>query len=604
MSGTLLPTLYALSGVCAYAAIHHGLAVLRRQVNADHLLFALLSLLVMAYILAKAGAYGARTPTELVAMRRWEISMACAFFSLFPWFIAEYSNIRPRKLLIGMTVFWISMLFVNLILPFGLKFAELPRLTYFNLPWGESVLNLRARVPGVWQLVTWMGILIVMAFSFYACAAQYRYGERRRARTLTLALILVSGFILFDLAVNRNLIVFIHTSEFGFVSLLVLMDLDMMLDSREQKRRMRAVLDHLPAAVCLKDLKGRYQMINRRFEAYFNVSDADIIGKTVSDLFSREQAAVIRANELLACETRQEIESDEVWELNGRQYIFQSIRFPLLRPDGSVYAVAGVSTDITESRQKDEALDRIRRQVWHVERVASTGAIAGSLAHELSQPLNAILNNAQAGLRFMDHDKLDLDEIRGIFQDIVRDDKRAGSVINGLRAMLQKQESPYDNVDLGLCIEEVIDLVHSEILRRDTAIQRLLEPNLVVRVNKTQIQQVLLNLFLNALESMAEQAEGERILRVEATTSDDKALVSIRDTGKGIPEEMLDKVFDGFYTTKPQGLGVGLEVCRSIIESHHGAIWAEANPRRGVTFHFTVPAAAAKACAKEGSIDA
>jgi PAS domain S-box-containing protein len=589
MSGILIPTLYVMSGICAYAALHHGLAALRRRANRIHLLFVLLSLLVTAFILAKASAYQAQTAQELVAMRKWEISFVCIFFALFPWFIADYTDVRPRKLLKGLTAFWALLFAVNLSLPYGVQFVDLPRLTYFSLPWNESVLDLRVRQRSSWHNLMWVGVLAAMAYGVYACVALYRWGQQQKARSLAWALGLFFGFALFNVAVNRELIEFVHTGEFGFIAFLVLMDLEMMLDSRDQKRRIRAVLDHLPAAICLKDLKGRYQLINRRFETSFYVSDAGIIGKDAFDLFPREQAEVIRANELLVLETRQDAESEEVLECNGKPRTFQSIKFPLLRSDGSAYAVGGVYIDITESREKDKALDKFRRQVWHADRVASTGAITSSLAHELCQPLSAILNNAQAGLRFLDRDRIDIEEIREILEDVARDSKRAGTVINGLRSMLQQQETPHADLDLVQCLKEVVELLHSESIRHGVEIEHMLGANLTVRANKTQIQQVALNLMINALESMAEQPTGERILQIKATRADGKARVSIRDTGIGIPEDMLDRVFDGFYTTKPQGLGVGLEVCRSILESHRGAIWAEANWDRGVTFHFSLP---------------
>jgi PAS domain S-box-containing protein len=589
MSGFIIPTLYAMSGACAFAALSHGHVALRQRLNRRHLLFALLSLLVMALALVKAGAYQAETAQELVALLRWEHSVVFVFLSLFSWFVAEYTGIRPRKLLAGLTIFWALILAVNLLLPYGIQFVELPRLSHFELPWGESVVDLRADQPGIWLNVTWMGIFTVMAYSLYACLGLYRHGPQKRARALSWTLGMFFGFLLFDAVVDWRLVEFTHTSEFGFISLMVLMDLEMMLESRDQKQRMRTVLDHLPAAICLKDLNGRYQLINRGFETLFHVADAEILGKTDFDLFSLEKAEILRANQLLAIERREEVESEEVLEWNGKRHIYESHQFPMLRPDGYPYAVVGVYLDITESRQKDEALHKFRQQVWHTARVSSTGAIAGSLAHELCQPLSAILNNAQAGLRFLAHDVVDLVEIHDILQDIVRDDKRAGAVINGLRAMLQQQETPYANIDLAQCIEEVIELLHSEFVRLGVEVEHMQESNLTVWANKTQIQQVVLNLMINAMEAMAEQPAGERILRVKAERADDKARVSIRDNGIGIPEEKLNRVFDGFYTTKPQGLGVGLEVCRSIIESHRGVIWVEANPDRGVTFHFTLP---------------
>jgi len=592
-----------MSGVCAFAALHHGLAVIQRRVSKIHLLFAVLSLSIMAMILARVGAYQAQTVQELIALRQWEVSAVCLFFMLFPWFLAGYTGVRPRKFLLGMTVFWGLIFAANLSLPFGTQFADLPRLTYFQLPWGENVVDLRVLDPSFWHKIGWLGILVIMAFGIYACFAQYRRGQEKRARALTWALGLFFGFILFNLAVNREIIEFIQLSDFGFFSVLVLMNMEMTRESRDEKRRMRDVLDHLPAAICLKDLRGRFQLVNRGFENLVHVDDGGILGKTVFDVFPREQAERFRADGVLAIETGKEVENEHVLEWNGRQHIFASHQFPLLRPDGTAYAVCGVYSDITESRQKDEALHKFRRQVWHIDRVASTGAISASLAHEICQPLAAILNNAQAGLRFLGHDQVDLDEIREIFQDIVRDDKRAGTIINGLRAMLQQQETPYADIDLAQSIEEVIELLHSELIRHGVEVERLLESNLTVRANKTQIQQVALNLIINALDAMTEQAEDGRRLQIKATRADGKVRVSIRDTGIGIAEDMLDRIFEGFYTTKAQGLGVGLEVCRSIMESHRGAIWAEANPDRGATFHFTLPFAE-EASATESSASA
>ena len=589
MSGVVVPTLYVMSGVCAFAALHHGLAVLRRRVYRVHLLFALLCLALMAFILAKASSYQAHTPGELVASRRWEIAFVSLFFALFAWFIAEYSNVRFRKVLAALTVFWAVLFAVNLSLPYGVQFVELPHLTYLKLPWGETVLDLHVRQRSVWHNLGWAAIFVTMAYGLYAAVELRRAKQRQKARALSWALGLFFGALVVNFAVNRELITFVQTAEFGFLAVVVMMDLEMMLESRDSRRRLREVLDHLPAAICLKDTKGRFQLINRGFETAFHANEARMLGKTDLDLFPRELAERFRADEKRALDTGQEVEDEHALEWKGTQRIYRSYQAPLLRPDGSPYAVCSAYVDVTDARQRDELLNKFRRQVWHADRVASTGAIAGSLAHEICQPLAAILNNAQAGLRFMAQDKVDLEEIREILEDIVRDDKRAGTVINGLRAMLQQQEMPHADIDLGQCLEEVLELLHSEFVRQGIETQRELEAGLKVRANKTQIQQVSLNLMINALEAMAEQPAGKRILTVRLTREDGKARVSIRDTGIGIAEDMLYRIFEGFYTTKPHGLGVGLEVCRSIVESHRGSIWAESNPDQGATFHFTLP---------------
>lgn len=595
MSAILVPSLYFTSGICAYTAVRHGLSVWRRRANATHLLFALSSLFAGGFIMARAGAYSAQSAAELVTMRRWEITLTAGFCMAFSWFIASYTRVRPRKLLLGMAALWVSLTVLNLkFLPFGVQFTDLPRLSYFHLPWGESVVDLRVPDGGLWHHVGWLGVITMLGYGLYASYAQYRNGGRDQSRALALAwaMGLFAAFALFNIAVNRGLVEFIHTSDFGILALIVLMDWELAQESRDHNRRMHAVLDHLPAAVCLTDLGGRFQMVNRKFEAIFHTSETALMGKTTFDLFAAHQAEAARALARRALETRQDIESVEVLDLEGETCTFQSIKFPLFRRDGTAYGVGSVYTDITESMQKDEMLGKLRRQVWHADRVASTGAITASLAHELCQPLFAILSNAQAGLRFLGQDKVNLDEIRELLEDIVRDEKRAGSVINGLRAMLQQQDLPLADMDLVQCIKEVVDLLHTEFVRHDVKIENTLEANLTVHANRTQIQQVLLNLMINALEAMAEHPNGERSLQVKAGHVDGKAWVSVRDSGPGIAPDMLDRVFAGFYTTKPQGLGVGLEVCRSIIELHNGKIWAEANPDRGVTFHFTLPLAA------------
>lgn len=589
MSTILIPSLYAMSGVCAFAALHQGLAVMQRRVSQTHLLFAALCGVVMVYILVRAGAYQAPTVEALVALRKWEAAGVCLIYILLSWFIAGFTGVRPRRFLIALSVVWGLILAFNLILPYGAQFAELPTLTYFDLPWGERVVDLRVYRPSLAHKIALLAILAVMAFGVYACIDQYRRGLKMRARALAWALGIFFSLILFNWASNWRIIDFIHLSEFGFLAVLVMMDLEMMRESRNDKRRMRELLDHLPVAICLKDLRGRFQLINQGFETLFQVEQEDLLGKTAFDKLPQELAQRFSMDEKQAIETGKDVAQEHVLEWNGAPHIHETHQFPLLRPDGTAYAVCGVYVDITESRQKDAALNKFRRQIWHSDRVASTGAISASLAHEICQPLAAMLNNAQAGLRFLDHDPVDLEEIREIFQDIVRDDKRAGTIINGLRAMLQQQEIPYTDVDLGQCLEEVLTLLHGEVILHGVDVEHRLEANLTVRANKTQLQQVILNLTINALEAMADQPQDERRLLIRAVRDDGKAQVSIRDSGIGIAQDMLDRVFEGFYTTKPQGLGVGLEVCRSIMESHRGAIWAEANPDRGATFHFSLP---------------
>lgn len=246
--------------------------------------------------------------------------------------------------------------------------------------------------------------------------------------------------------------------------------------------------------------------------------------------------------------------------------------------------------DVTPRKRITEELQRLRLHSWHADRVAQTGAITASLAHELNQPLAAILTNAQAGLRFMAREDLDVEEIRAILTDIVRDDKRAASVMHGLRAMLRRRETQRETVRLGDVVRTVLDLVHGEVLAHHVELRLDLGADPLVLANRAQIQQVVLNLVMNAVEAMQDTPFGERTLELTLTQPTAReALVAVRDSGPGIPEESRDKVFETFWTTKQEGLGVGLAISRSIIESHGGSLQFTPNPTGGMTFSFSLP---------------
>jgi PAS domain S-box-containing protein len=249
-----------------------------------------------------------------------------------------------------------------------------------------------------------------------------------------------------------------------------------------------------------------------------------------------------------------------------------------------------VVEDITERKKAEAELKRLRLHLWHADRVAQTAAVTASLAHELNQPLAAILTNAQVGLQWMAGGNPDLEEIREILTDIVEDDKRAGAVVSGLRDLLHRKETGRESINPADTIRRIIAMLHSEFLDKEVQLRLELEPDLSVLVNKAQIQQVILNLVMNAIEAMQGQPAGQRRLELTMTHTDaGEALVAVRDSGPGILEDRPEKVFEAFWTTKQEGLGLGLMISRSIIESHRGRLWFANNPDQGVTFYFTIP---------------
>ncbi len=235
-------------------------------------------------------------------------------------------------------------------------------------------------------------------------------------------------------------------------------------------------------------------------------------------------------------------------------------------------------------------IQRARDQLLHLERSFQISQLTASLAHELNQPLAAILSNAQAALHFLETGNPDLNEIREILQDIVQDDKRAGNVIRSLRSLMKPEEGEKKPIILNDVLQDVVTIFHSDAVFRnvdiETDFERLLPP---VLANGIQLQQVTLNLIMNAAQAMSENLPGERriILRTEAV--DNCVRASVRDFGAGIRKEHLEQLFQPFFTTKENGLGMGLAISKSIIEAHGGLIWAENNPEGGATFAFELP---------------
>ena len=274
---------------------------------------------------------------------------------------------------------------------------------------------------------------------------------------------------------------------------------------------------------------------------------------------------------------------------------FQLSAIPLDRSEGG--AVIS-QTDITDWKHAELEAQRTREELAHFTRVSTMGALAASLAHELNQPLTGILSNAQAARRFLEGKSPDLDEIRAILADIVADDKRAGEVIERLRELLRKGGSQPERLDLNGLVRDVVKLLGSDALIRNVQIQIQHSPDApAVAGDRIQLQQVVLNLLVNAMDAMTDCPREDRVVTVEMAMIEagGVACVSVRDAGTGFDPSKHDQIFEPFYTTKPQGMGMGLSISRSIVEAHAGRIWATNNEGPGATFHFILPLAEPRA---------
>jgi len=258
---------------------------------------------------------------------------------------------------------------------------------------------------------------------------------------------------------------------------------------------------------------------------------------------------------------------------------------PYLHLLGEIFANALVR------KRAEEASRRLWHELAHASRVAMLGELSASVAHELNQPLAAILSNAQAAQRFLTMVAPDLAEVKGALTDIIADDQRAGKIIQQLRALGKKEAPDRTSLDVNTLVQEVVRLVYSDALARQITVSLDLATQLpVVYGERIQLQQVMLNLVLNAFEAMQPVTDHPRGLRIRTTCVDpDTIALSFQDTGIGVDERTLTSMFDSFFTTKAEGMGLGLAISRAIIEAHGGRLWAVSNPDRGITVWFILP---------------
>ena len=277
------------------------------------------------------------------------------------------------------------------------------------------------------------------------------------------------------------------------------------------------------------------------------------------------------------------LEAEESIPHGDGLHIYIVIKSTLRDAEGKPYAICSIATDITEWK-------RLQADLTRANRVCSMGELSASLAHEISQPIAAAVTNANSCLRWLRRDEPDLEEAREAASRIVQDGRRAGEIVKRVRLLFKKEELQRELVDLNEIIREIVLLLHSESIQYSVSVPTKLATDLPeVMGDRVQLQQVLMNLMMNSIDAM-KVVDGSRELIIQSQRgADGQVLISVSDTGVGLPPEQADRIFDAFFTTKTHGTGMGLRISRSIVESHGGRLWAADNLPRGARFYFTLP---------------
>ena len=355
---------------------------------------------------------------------------------------------------------------------------------------------------------------------------------------------------------------------------------------QQSEARNRAMLRAIPDWMFLTTADGRFLDYHARDSSRLHVPPSAFLGKTVIDVLPRPVAE--RLTEAFARVNA----SDEPEKLEYAMGIDDERFFEacIVRCDGD--KILSIVRDITERKRTELETEAQRRQLTHLNRIGMLAELTGALAHELSQPLTAVRSNAQAARHLLYHEPLDVGELRGAIDDIVRSNTRAGAVIDRLRALLRKEGTSVQPVDVNDVVREVIDLAHGEILSRHITLTSRLAPGLrLVEGDRVQLQQVVLNLVLNACDALSAVDGERRQLTLTTDMADGFVQLVVADRGPGIAESQLERIFEPFVTFSDQGLGLGLAISRSIVTAHRGLITAGNHAGGGATFRCLLPAA-------------
>jgi PAS domain S-box-containing protein len=556
---------------------------------------------------------GAQTPAELALWLRWAHVPIAAIVVLIVVFVRLYFGVGRLWLAWAAVAFRLLTVLLNFTTGVNVNFQEVTGLQHSRFL-GE-VVSSPIGTLNAWQIVAQIANLLLVAFVVDASVTLWRLGDpvsRRRATVvgggILACVVLVIGFAVLILsgAVRAPTVM-----TPGFFIVVIAMGYELSWDLFVAQRtaaqlrhseaelqssgeRFRAVVEAAPSAMLLVDARGQISLANAQAESLFGLSRDLLVGSTVERLvpervrlsheaYRRGFTAELRPRAMGLGRDTHALRSD------GSEVPVEVFLTPMRGAEPSMILVSII--DVSERRLNERRAATQRDEIAHLSRVAMLGELSGSLAHELNQPLAAILSNAQAAQRLLARDPPQIQAVTEILADIVASDRRAGAVIERLRSMLRKEDVKHALLDLNHVAEESLRLMYSDLLDRRVSVDTCFAQNLpLVSGDRVQLQQVILNLLINGCDAVAGRGREARLHVSSRVTEFGSVAIAISDNGNGIAPQDIERIFEPFVTSKSQGIGLGLAICRSIIEAHRGRLWASNNASRGATMEFELPA--------------
>lgn len=582
----------------------HGMVWLADRKVRSELWFALAAISMSAYPFFDLALMRAGTPNEYGEAGRWALVPISLMIAAILLLLHTYFGSGRRWLLFAALASRAVAIAVNMACDHGLFFDEITAIKKVSFL-GESV-SLPVSVLGSWLWVEHVGAFIWIAYIVDASVSLWRKGPGEgRRRVLMIGggtiTILVLGLVQASLVVGQKIDIPVMVTPFFTVLILGMgfeLSRDVLRSAKLAKKlwvseqRLELAASAAGLALWEWDLPSEQIWVSATGRELYGIPPEENVDfpRFVATLHPMDREIVMREVEKameesvpFSAEYRIILpDQSERWIHAGGQIERDEQGKPLL--------LRGVSIDITTRKLAEEEAAAQTRKLEHLSRVAILGELAGSIAHELNQPLAALLSNAQAGKRFLNQSPPAMDEIPPILDDIEADTKRAGGIIHGMRAMLKK-DAPVvaSRINLNSCIEQVLGLLHGEILASKVSVQTQLEETLPpVIAGHVEMQQVLVNLLVNAFDIL-KSITTERRVEIASEQRDGLAIVTVRDTGPGFSEKVSQRLFEPFVSTKLGGLGLGLAISRSIVEQFGGRLTGENHPSGGALFRISLP---------------